>query len=55
MAVCFQNTGAKSGLIFVLTRGKMYALPTNGASLNETWLNININYEHKEKITSYHK
>jgi len=55
MAVCFQNTGAKCGIIYVLTKGKLFALPTNGASLNEKWFNLEFNFKHKEKITNYHK
>jgi hypothetical protein len=55
MAVCFQNTGAKSGLIYVLTKGKLYVLPTNGPSTSERWQELAINYPNKEKITDYGK
>jgi len=44
MAVCFQNTGAKCGLIYVLTKGKLFVLPTNGASTNEKWLHLEFNF-----------
>ena len=55
IAVCFQNTGAKTGLIYVLTKGKFYVLPTNGPSTSEKWSQISMNSAFESKIAAFSK